>query len=80
MCAANRIKPLTALLHRSLKTRAYEQNLDKWDITGSENFLFGKGFGITTGILTGPNGNLFVVSLTNGAVYEIFRRPSAASH
>ena len=56
------------------------EDIDKWDITGSENFLFGKGFGITTDILTGPNGNLFVVSLTNGAVYEIFRRPSAASH
>ena len=23
---------------------------------------------------TGPNGNLFVVSLSNGAVYEIFSR------
>src|SRR5262245_39361081 len=53
------------------------QDVDKWDITGSENFLFGKGFGITTDIQTGPNGNLFVVSLTNGAVYEIFRmRPT----
>src|SRR5216684_4368413 len=40
------------------------EDIDKWDITGSENFLFGKGFGITTDILTGPNGNLFVVSLT----------------
>ncbi len=56
------------------------EDIDKWDITGSENFLFGKGFGITTEILTGPNGNLFVVSLTNGAVYEIFRRPSAVRH
>lgn len=51
------------------------QDIDKWDITGSENFLFGRGFGITTDILTGPNGHLFVVSLTNGAVYEVFRRP-----
>jgi hypothetical protein len=25
-------------------------------------------------IQTGPNGNLFVVSLSGGAVYEIFRR------
>ncbi len=51
------------------------QDLDKWDLTGSENFLFGEGFGITTDIKTGPNGNLFVVSLTRGAVYEILRRP-----
>ena len=49
-------------------------NHDKWDITESESLLFGRGFGITTDILTGPNGHLFVVSLTNGAAYEIFRR------
>lgn len=51
------------------------ENNDKWDITGSESLLFGKGFGITTDIVTGPNGHLFVLSLTNGAVYEISRRP-----
>lgn len=45
---------------------------DKWDITGSENLLFGKGFGITTDIQTGPNGHLFVVSLSKGAIFEIF--------
>jgi uncharacterized repeat protein (TIGR01451 family) len=48
---------------------------DKWDITGSESLLFGKGFGVTTDVLTGPNGNLFVVSLTKGAVYQIQRQP-----
>src|SRR3989454_11240522 len=46
-------------------------NLDKFDITESESLLIGKDFGITTDIETGPNGNLFVVSLTNSAVYEI---------
>ena len=51
------------------------QDVDKWDITGSEKFLFGEGFGITTDIKTGPNGNLFVVSLSRGTVYEILRRP-----
>jgi len=35
--------------------------------------LFGQDFGLGTDIQTGPNGNLFVVSLTNGAIYEIFR-------
>lgn len=49
-------------------------NLDKFDITESESLLFGEKFGIGTDIQTGPNGNLFVVSLSNGAVYEIFRR------
>src|SRR2546425_949005 len=34
-------------------------NLDKWDITESESLLFGRGFGITTDIQTGPNGHLF---------------------
>ena len=27
-------------------------------------------------VQTGPNGHLFVVSLSNGAVYEIARKPS----
>ena len=48
-------------------------NLAKFDITESESLLFGENFGIGTDIHTGPNGNLFIVSLTHGAVYEIFR-------
>lgn len=50
-------------------------NLDKWDLTESESLLFGTGFGVGTDVQAGPNGNLFVVSLSHGAVYEIFRRP-----
>lgn len=49
-------------------------NNAKFDITESESLRFGAGFGVGTDILTGPNGNLFVVSLSNGAVYEIARR------
>jgi hypothetical protein len=49
-------------------------NLHKWEITESESLLIGRNFGIGTDIQTGPNGNLFVVSLSNGAVYEIDRR------
>ena len=49
-------------------------NLAKHEITESESLLFGRNFGISTDIETGPNGNLFVVSLTNGAIYEIYRR------
>src|SRR5262249_22999280 len=48
-------------------------NLNKFDITESESLLFGRDFGVGTDIQTGPNGNLFVVSLSNGAVYEIYR-------
>jgi aldose sugar dehydrogenase len=42
-------------------------------MTESETLLFGTDFGIVTDIATGPNGNLFVVSLDQGAVYEIRR-------
>jgi len=49
-------------------------NLAKFDITESESFLIGSQFGVSTDIETGPNGNLFVVSLSNGAIYEIYRR------
>jgi len=52
-------------------------NLAKHDITESESLLFGENFGVGTDIQTGPNGNLYVVSLTHGAVYEIFRRGKA---
>ncbi|HJY27419.1 MAG TPA: PQQ-dependent sugar dehydrogenase, partial [Pyrinomonadaceae bacterium] len=51
-------------------------NVDKFDLTESESLLIGKDFGITTDIQTGPNGNLFVVSLSNGAVYEIKSKPT----
>jgi uncharacterized repeat protein (TIGR01451 family) len=46
-------------------------NQDKFDITESETLLIGRDFGITTDIQTGPNGDLFVVSNTNSAVYQI---------
>ena len=48
-------------------------NFAKFDITESEEFLFGRNFGVTTDIKTGPNGNLYTVNLLGGAVYEIFR-------
>jgi hypothetical protein len=51
-------------------------NIDKFDQTESESLLIGKDFGITTDIQTGPNGDVFVVSLSNGAVYEIKSKPS----
>lgn len=49
-------------------------NTDKFEITESESMQFGAGFGVGTDIQTGPNGNLYVVSLSNGAIYEIARR------
>jgi glucose/arabinose dehydrogenase len=54
-------------------------NLVKFGVTESEVLRFGTGFGAATDIQTGPNGNLFVVSLTNGQVYEISRVPEPAA-
>ena len=42
--------------------------------TESESLLIGTDFVIVTGIETGPNGNLFVASLSDGAIYEVFNR------
>jgi glucose/arabinose dehydrogenase len=49
-------------------------NADKFDLAESESLVVGRDFGITTDIRTGPNGNLYVVSLSNGEVYEIFSK------
>lgn len=49
-------------------------NLTFHEMTESESLLFGTDFGIVTDIETGPDGHLFVVSLDQGAVYEISRR------
>lgn len=49
-------------------------NLTFHDLTESETLLIGRNFGVVTDIETGPTGNLFVVSLDQGTVYEIFRR------
>ncbi|HEX2852151.1 MAG TPA: PQQ-dependent sugar dehydrogenase [Opitutaceae bacterium] len=54
-------------------------NTAKYDVTESESLVFGTGFGVGTDIQTGPNGNLYVVSLTHGTIYEIFRRSPPAT-
>jgi glucose/arabinose dehydrogenase len=57
-----------------LEDRVADNNA-KNDLTESESLLIGTDFGVTTDIETGPNGNLFVVSISNGAIYEISRAP-----
>jgi len=47
-------------------------NLAKHEITESESLLIGRNFGALTDIESGPNGNLYTVSFSNGAIYEIF--------
>jgi aldose sugar dehydrogenase len=41
----------------------------------SESLLIGQNFGVTTDIRSGPDGGLYVVSNTDGAVYRISRLP-----
>lgn len=46
----------------------------KFDGTESETLQIGKGFGITPDIEQGPDGNLYIVSNTDNAIYMISRR------
>jgi hypothetical protein len=59
-----------------LRDRVADNNTTH-DLTESESFLIGTNFGVVTDIKTAPDGNLFVVSLSNGEIYEIFRREGA---
>ena len=49
-------------------------NLAKFEGTESETLLIGEGFGTTPTIEQGPDG-LYVVSVTDGVIYKISRRP-----
>ncbi|MGH8636861.1 MAG: hypothetical protein ACREUZ_06965, partial [Burkholderiales bacterium] len=46
-------------------------NLTKWDPTEAESIVIGTGFGTTPDIRQGPDGNLYVVSITDGVIYKI---------
>jgi hypothetical protein len=47
----------------------------KFEGTESETLRIGAGFGITPSIEQGPDGNLYVVSLTDNVIYQIRRKP-----
>ena len=47
----------------------------KFDGTESETLKIGSGFGTTPDIEQGPDGNLYVVSVTDNAIYMISRKP-----
>jgi glucose/arabinose dehydrogenase len=49
-------------------------NLAKFDLTESESLIVGMGFGTTPSIEQGPDGNLYVVSITDQAIYMISAR------
>ena len=48
--------------------------LTKWDPTETESIVIGTGFGTTPDIRQGPDGNLYVVSITDGTIYKISRQ------
>ena len=48
-----------------------DDNDYKFDQGQSASLVAGKNFGIVTNIVSGPDGNLYVTSLSNGAVYMI---------
>ncbi len=47
----------------------------KFDGTESETLIIGTGFGTTPSIEQGPDGALYVVSLTDNVIYRISRKP-----
>lgn len=47
----------------------------KFEGTESETLIIGRGFGTTPDIEQGPDGNLYVVSLTDNAIYKISKKP-----
>ena len=63
--------------HTPASAAQVADNLGKFDPTESETLLIGRGFGVTPAIEQGPDGNLYVVSLSDGAVYRISRAAPA---
>lgn len=49
---------------------------NKFDGTESETLIIGTGFGTTPDIEQGPDGNLYVVSVTDNTIYRISRKPA----
>jgi glucose/arabinose dehydrogenase len=48
----------------------------KFEGTESESLVIGRGFGTVTSIEQGPDGNLYVVSITDNAIYKVSRVPA----
>jgi aldose sugar dehydrogenase len=67
-----------AVTDRRLRDRVVD-NETFLDTTEAESLLIGTNFGVVTDLETGPDGNLYAVSLSHGAVYEISQAPGARS-
>lgn len=51
-----------------------DDNTDFHEFFESASSVIGTDFGVVTDIKTAPNGNLWVISLDQGSIYEIFRK------
>ena len=64
--------------HFAFSDKALADRVDdndyKFDEGESSSLVAGKNFGIVTNIVSGPDGNLYVTSLSNGAIYMISKR------
>ena len=49
-------------------------NTTKFDLTESESLVFGENFGVITDLLTDPNGDLDLVDVVSGNIYQVYRR------
>ena len=58
---------------RQIAGKAVVENEEEDPFLGSENHIVGRDFGVVTEIQTAPNGNMVVVSLDSGNIYEVFR-------
>jgi len=52
-------------------------NADKFGPLESESLVIGRGFGTTPDIRQGPDGNLYVVSITDNIIYRINKKANA---
>jgi glucose/arabinose dehydrogenase len=71
-----RLAPGRLAVDTSLDARLADRvadNVEKFGATESESLLIGTGFGITPAIEQGPDGNLYVVSLSDNVIYRISR-------
>ena len=70
-------------MHFAFSDDALKDKVDdndyKFDEGQSESLVAGKNFGIVTNIVTGPDNNLYVTSLSNGAVYMIKAKSTAGT-
>jgi glucose/arabinose dehydrogenase len=64
--------------HFDFNNKALRDKVDdneyKFDEGETDSLVVGENFGIVTDIQTGPDGNVYVTSLSNGAVYKITQK------